>query len=405
MHKLKKMLAILLAVPAIGCSVSMTVNAEELIPMEEGITSLNDYDPCDIDQDGDVDIADVLTLNQYLAGLLYVPDYDRMDANRNYIVDYTDADYVLNKLINIDLNPCFILRSHDDVTNNITESEIHFPFNITGNAIYDSSASSTDTRWYARATYSNNHIDTLLSNYGLTPSSTPLTSGNTSNIESVIGNDDRYWAYNSNYVFGEVSGIVNVNGGTGFIVGDHEIATCGHIVLDSHNFKEDITVKTCDAQGNISNSTLSVAEVHVPLGYLNSDVPELDYALITVEDDLSNYFHFTLGNSYSVTISNFSNIPIYVTGRPDNGHFRTASGRIISNSNTTMLHYNTDTQSGNSGSPVYTITKNTKNGVSSYTYTVLAVHRGGTNQGSLITKYHQKFYLNNPQAHHGENLS
>ena len=79
-------------------------------------------------------------------------------------------------------------------------------------------------------------------------------------------------------------------------------------------------------------------------------------------------------------------------------------GHVVNDFNTRVLHYNVDTTTGQSGAPVYTITRNEKNGVESYVYTALAIHKGLThhsdeyndsNCGSLMTKYQLQFYLNN----------
>lgn len=66
-----------------------------------------------------------------------------------------------------------------------------------------------------------------------------------------------------------------------------------------------------------------------------------------------------------------------------------------------ILEYDVDTSSGQSGAPVYTITRNVVNGNATFTYTALAIHHGGltsnyNNCGSRISKYHLQFYRNNP---------
>ena len=396
------MLAVLIAVSAISGSVSMSANAEELIPMEEGITALTTYHQCDINRDGVVNNTDYTELTAYLRGTRYEPNYYYLDANRNGIVDWADAQYIANYLVSTTSSQYFIERIHDSATNTVTESTVAFPtMSISSPTLADSSDYS---RLYSRAYYEYNSLSQVLSNYALLPSTTPINS-NTSNTEAIIGDDDRYPAYDQNYTFGEISGVVYVNGGAGFIVGDHEIATAGNLVLSGSSFKSNMDVRLCDTDGTISSSALNVVEVHVPYSYRMQGTENLNYALITVEDNLSPYCHFTIGNSYNVTASNFEDVPIYVTGKPQNNHFMTAYGNITGNDNTSLLHYNTDVLLWNKGSPVYTITKSISGGQTRYDYTALAIDSGNSNSGVLLSNYHQRFYLSNGMAHHGESMS
>lgn len=219
--------------------------------------------------------------------------------------------------------------------------------------------------------------------------------------------------------------------GTGFIVGDHQIATAAHVVYEGNWFKP-ITICNYKYNGEQYGSNMfTPVEVHIPNDY-DPDVSApfstvWDYALITVEEDLSGFVQFDLGTSYSVNADNFNNIPIYVTGCPDitntgsqntSDRLYTGEGKIVKKieidyngttyippaPNTIMLCYNTDTSYGTSGGPVYTVTKNNVNGNASFTYTALAVNSSGSveyydpngvNFGSLITKYLIQFYIDN----------
>ena len=82
--KFKKLTAMLTAFACAGVlasSVGMTASATV-------------YDQCDVNQDGLVNTSDVIALNKYLMGQLYVPNYNQMDANRNQIVDSADVDWI-----------------------------------------------------------------------------------------------------------------------------------------------------------------------------------------------------------------------------------------------------------------------------------------------------------------------
>lgn len=113
--------------------------------------------------------------------------------------------------------------------------------------------------------------------------------------------------------------------GTGFIIGSHLIATCAHVVYDRANdkfFAQDqiynIIIK--DENSNtiktISSSS-SKMQFHVPSNYhdlTTSDaIDSYDYALIYVEEDLSQYGIFEVGvvtddflnNNCEITTSGF----------------------------------------------------------------------------------------------------
>lgn len=217
----------------------------------------------------------------------------------------------------------------------------------------------------------------------------------------------------------ENTGIVRVGDATGFIVGDHQIATAAHCVYDSdcvntNKISPSIDVETYDRSGLPTGTKLTVAEIHMPEYYTSGNLL-FDYALITVVEDLSDYVHFNIGNSYNMKSDEVGTIPIHVTGKPlytdDNletencdNILYTHYGNIYGSNNKSLLYYTVDVSGGQSGSPVYTITRETYNNNFYYTYTALAVHTnsgsGEYNFGTLMTKHHQMFYKNNPNANY-----
>lgn len=368
------------------------------------------YDPCDVDHDGYVDTLDVISINKYLLGQYYLPNYKQMDANRNCVVDPSDATYIMEKIVGLNYNYYYVDRDDDDPSD-ITP--VSFP--DTGNS--DSStpypnvdADKIGQRWYSWATYSGTSFVTDQTDYYIQPSTTALTQASEYEINAIVGNDDtRYWAIGDN-TFGEITGIVDVNGATGFIVGNHEIVTCAHVVMENYQFKSSIIVKTCTSSGALSNTPLNVQQVHVRNACKSYHSTLNDYALIVVSNDLSGYTHFSIGESYNVTDIAWADVPIYVTGQPSNynnngTYFKSGKGNIYDNSNTSILYYTTDTDYGNSGSPVYVITARETNSATYYQYTALSVH--GTrdiyhnpawyNCGPVFTKYHRQFFLHNPK--------
>ncbi|MDE7122050.1 MAG: hypothetical protein K2O42_07815 [Oscillospiraceae bacterium] len=135
-----------------------------------------------------------------------------------------------------------------------------------------------------------------------------------------------------------------------------------------------------------------------------------DYALITVEEDLGKYTHFNIGLTQDPYSSAFSNANIYVSGIPgtvnsvENGSHKIAKGygkmyagnKLYPNE---LLYFTTDATSGDSGGPVYTITKYRVNNTQYYDYTALGIMSGDSKYYNLSVKtipLIQRFYNSNP---------
>ncbi len=55
----------------------------------------------DVNNDGIIDILDVITLNRYLGGMFYVSNPAEMDANGDYIIDIGDSYCIQAYTINL----------------------------------------------------------------------------------------------------------------------------------------------------------------------------------------------------------------------------------------------------------------------------------------------------------------
>lgn len=361
------------------------------------------YDNCDVNRDGTVNVRDLAMLQQYLAGNLNGANYNKFDVNKSLTVDQADVTCITAKINNKSYSSHYYSRD--------LGTTISYP--STSGFVANSSETSTGSRVYMRYSYKTNSAK---SSYTLNPATSTSTSS--VNTYSIIGQDDRYVAKGA-----ENSGIVKLSsGGTGFVVGDHVIATAAHCVYDMYNLKwvEDLSILTYNNSGNlISGFELTPVEAHIPDKFYENWIydtgthPEYDYALITVEEDLSDRVHFSLGTSYNVDSSLSSNAPVYVTGCPgevggvsnSGDKLYSAEGNIIGyNVNTdklpfdyedSLLTYDVDISGGDSGAPLYTITQNVINGSVSYTYTALAINAygGGThNFGPVVSKYLLQFY-------------
>lgn len=378
------------------------------------------YDPCDVNHDGTVDISDVIVINQHLSGAKYFRNYSQLDANRSHTVDAADANCVMRKTIKGSYSACYIRQS-----GNGKMDPVNMPAVSSANSL-DYSYANTSARRYIGYSFLTN---SAIAPYTLKPTISTVSSTSGGQERAVIGTDDRVVAHGY-----ENNGIVSItcvyidNKGikgrchfTGFIVGDHTIATSAHCVYET-SFNKDYQIQTYDRTGNpVVNSSLTAVEVHIPEDYLTLKSNSAyvydnycDYALITIKEDLSDYTHFEIGNAYNMTNSEASSIPIHVTGIPDNtangdnynDSLYTHNGSIYGSNNKRMLNYTVDANEGQSGAPVYTITQERYNNQDYYIYTALAIHKGATdatmssNHGPLMTQYQLQFYKNNPNAHY-----
>ena len=407
MNKLKRVwIALSVLIITSSMSISTGAFAEDSVLIssetENMISQATAYDPCDVDHSGSVVILDVISVNNYLRGKYNSTQYNRFDANRNGIVDSFDSTYIMENIVGLDYSYYYVSRS-DANPSQITQ--VSFP-NLGNNINLNPDANVNNKRWYSWATYSGTSFVSDQADYYIQPTSTPMNSQSEYEVNAKVGDiDSRYFAKGT--TFGEITGVVDVNGATGFIVGDHEIVTAAHVVFSSNSFKSTVNIKTCNSSGKISNNNLNVQQIHVPKD-TTSGKPKDDYALIVVANNLSGYTHFTIGEAYNVSASIWNNVPIYVTGQPDyynnsaDRYFKSGKGKIYDDPNADLaeIYYTTDTYFGSSGAPIYTIMACNQNNTTYYYYTVLGVHSGGNsirNRGAIFTKYHREFLLHNPK--------
>lgn len=225
--------------------------------------------------------------------------------------------------------------------------------------------------------------------------------------------------------------------GTGFVVSEHVIATAAHVVYDSSidkillfkgNSEDYITLKPVEY--HLSKKFTEEYPISNEFGNPNKTDAERearchDYALITVEEDLSDYMCFNLGvatdsvieNKEAITVTGF---PADVRGNKVNNNTKnnmySATGvfvdmyehlndctnsicyidyyRYLQNKDL-IFCYDTYASSGDSGGPVY-MTESYNGNVYN---TVVAIHVGGGcgdyRMGVRITTDLLHFYNNN----------
>ena len=322
----------------------------------------------DIDGDGTVALTDLAYLANFLSGNKGSADNhmsQRLDVDMSGIIDILDQN-MLSQII----------------LGSITPNTIYYE--STNNGI-----PAQNTLYYQK--FDAQTGGQIGSAYPLSPVSTIPNYA----PKGIIGTDDRYIDYSN-------SGVVRITSsigqGSGFIVDDNLILTAAHVVYGATN----VSYTLFNANGT-PKATYSAASYHVPSNYISGSDVDYDYALIVVNQDLSDYRVINLGVARdklknnitsSVYLNYASKLGIYVTGYVSNTGY-TGIGNLANNYLTnTLVQYNTDTVPGESGSPVYVKT-------SSGDMIAIGVHRGvgvanSYNQGKRIDTDVIHFIYNNP---------
>ncbi|MBQ9863136.1 MAG: trypsin-like serine protease, partial [Lachnospiraceae bacterium] len=218
--------------------------------------------------------------------------------------------------------------------------------------------------------------------------------------------------------------------GTGFIIGDHLIATAAHVVYSridhtgivspqsSRFVVSNIIAHKFDSNHNKTTTNLTVNSIHIPDKFVNplvrsttdpeqDDVVKYDYALICVQQSLQSVmgydkYEFGLFLDGVPTISNngtTSALDVEITGFPGLSGFPdnlvSSAGKL---DNYSLNHYAAIMQcnAGASGSPCY-IHHSTYSNTSPQT--VFGILTGGVNSyhgGTIATRPFLQFYFNNP---------
>lgn len=371
--------------------------------------------------DGDIELNDNVLISQYLSGSVSVNNLERLDFDNDGIISKADAFQI--QLYNLGLLNNGSINLPSAQTFNGSTSETYHVFE----------ASTGDHLLYnAYSLFDFNPIPNININEPDAP-------------DAIIGNED------DRLPIWDKSGIVKIMSpeapdnfmGSGFVVAPHIIATAAHCVFNASALIPDnlfsqqgyiiSEIRLFDNNG-INTLTATPVECHVPWSFISNAyegiyAPSYDYALISVEEDLSDYMCFNLGVALNSAITNETNInvsgfPYYVEGIKvnDNTHDQMywASGSLgewedyINASYYTANHlnddrmffYNVDTSGGNSGGPIY-ITKDVydKNGNNHQVYyDVIGINTssvytlgdyGIVSMGTRMNSELLRFYLHN----------
>lgn len=406
MRKTKKLSALTIAAcMSVGLAVPLNVG---------GVTADAAEWKCgDVDNDGQLTMMDQVSLNKYLAGKIELVDYTKADTNADCLVDIVDSK---------------ILRMR------LAEQISALPYTRYGGGSQYASVGAKSVNESREYTIFDAKTGEAVNSYIL--DSNPIND----NSRAIIGEDTRY---RDDSLTGVVKIFVDGLSSTGFVVDDHTIATAAHCVFNSgtnstsgFNYSEASVdeIRVIGKSGNLVKTINGMYNVHVPNAYISNMVAarnahknnneELkqekliianayDYALITVEEDLSEYACFDLGIATDGMMSDSQKL--YCTGFPDRAlgegvNFSTdkrftGEGYMEPDLSSAFperkIYYNIDMSGGNSGGPVYV--KNTI-GTTTY-YTVVGINTRAVdsdndgyddiNNGTQMTTELLHFYKNN----------
>ncbi len=344
-------------------------------------TSSSAFDPTkDPNGDGHLTIADSTAILQYLGGYYEPSNLSQLDVDNNHVVSVVDSEYVVMYDSGMITSS---VQQPIDTLNNTPTSRRFVVFNADGSfnryyllsyTDYSNTASSNNTR----ALYDPTSQTEDWSNKGVAKIMC-------STAENSIG-----------YL------------GTGFVVGPHTIATAAHVVFanDTDTAPPLSSILLFDSEQNEHHFT--PVESHISFSYYSSvgQSNHNDYALITVEEDLSDYMSFNLG---AITdTANSASLPISVVGFPSNyedfienspslntnslHNEMLSEGILTSEPNIDNIYHNAYTSKGYSGAPIYTT--EILNGKTYRTVIGIHVARGGV--GIRMNSQVLKFLKSNP---------
>ena len=251
---------------------SLMLAATALVPVNASAATMT-FTQGDVNGDGRVNVNDLYAISQYLGGEKTADSNwtTRMDADYDKIIDRTDLE-MISKFCTQTLTP-EKNKSTTVLTASLNEERSYMKYDV---------ASSRISR------YTLNSLDTLTNQttatYGMERSSVEIPDDN------VL--------------------VVRLNGGSGFIIGDHLIATAAHCVFNSNGFVTD-NISLYD-NNNVEHH-LTFSSIHIPKNFYLRDSLALfneDYALVTVEEDLSQYGSMQLGMVTNEFIQTGSDISV-----------------------------------------------------------------------------------------------
>lgn len=365
------------------------------------------FDKCDVNQDGSVTLADYTYMTMILDG--YKPlDYNIFDVNENGVVSFADSATVYDYAWYGSNNSSASVANYGDLRPASTDVM---------------SVSQSVTYWKHDCEQDNNFVicdEYTLTSFGDETSSMlsiqPPTNMTVDNNETAVV---KITYLDSPQSFA-----------TGVIVDNHTIATAAHCVYDYNTgLFQDIMINIID-EGETVVETFFPKYIHIEkeygmkYEYIQEGVEnadgcsfEKDYALIYVEENLSEYGKFEMGIALDAFVNDtsgtrrikVSGFPAQSVWIPENseGPRYVSEGSIVYDPLNTLgfINYNVITYKGDSGGPAYIDETYTINGEEYNCKTMVGIHVTSNhfivmqqNQGRAcpITSEKLQFYLSNP---------
>ena len=280
MRKTKKLSALTIAA-CMSVGLAVPLNLEVSAEVNSNLLG-------DINGDGKIDTLDLVILQNYLYGKCEITRHGFADIDYDGVITMSDLSILSKYIAGVSELPTNV--------NDITVSEMD------------------RSRSYIMYNYKTKRS----SGYNLKKSDIDSFSAENQISPQEFNVDDRERTNDTAVVQ------IDSSGGTGFIVDNHIIATAAHCVYDdSTGFGKDVTVDIYEDNDSGKHKSVKAAEVHIPRDYVNL-VNEtgthlrsmFDYALIYVEEDLSEYGKFDLGipsdefmdSKTTVTVSGFPQV-------------------------------------------------------------------------------------------------
>lgn len=333
---------------------SLMLAATALVPVNASAATIT-FTQGDVNGDGKVNVNDLYAISQYLGGEKTADSNwtTRMDADYDKIIDRTDLE-MISKFCTQTLTP-EKNKSTTVLTASLNEERSYMKYDV---------ASSRISR------YTLNSLDTLTNQttatYGMERSSVEIPDDN------VL--------------------VVKLNGGSGFIIGDHLIATAAHCVFNSNGFVTD-NISLYDSN-NVEHH-LTFSSIHVPKNFYLRDSLAIyyeDYALVTVEEDLSQYGSMQLGMVTDEFIHSGKNLSI--SGFPGDSRSYNVGSVTSSNLAPNEITYRLGCEAaglgGKSGGPMYYTEED-----GSKVVVAIQTHGTASAAGPRISSTLLQFYYNN----------
>jgi len=321
----------------ISCAAAFIIAATTAVSTV-AVASLNlNKDP---NGDGSLTIADASFIDQCLTGKYNPSDLTELDVDDNDVVSVADSQ---------------LIRYYD--------AGVTMGSGVIGPEALEPLAQNSISRYYFVYDAQTGVADRA---YSLSVTDVNNTNGMNS-PDSVIGSDDRVpdWSNSGTAKIVYVNSNNQTKIASGFVVGAHTIATNASCLFDTVNDDAYSISSILLFEPNQTSHTVTPVELHIPATYVasGSETNANNYAMITVEENLSSYMSYNLGEV--TDLAGTDCIPIVSVGFPvmvgnnvvNNAttHSERMSTGAVNSVTSSYIEHTADTSTGNDGGPIYAV--------------------------------------------------